>query len=69
MTKHYLSTGDIAKKLGTNQNAVSNYKFPEPDVIVGGRYKGWEESKIDDWIANRPGQGARTDLKKSNTTT
>lgn len=63
MTKHYVSTGDVTKKLGITQGAMGHYKLPEPDVIVGNRYKGWTEETIDAWIANRPGRGARTDLK------
>lgn len=64
MTEHYLSTGDIAKQLGIGQSGMSRYKLPEPAVIVGGRYKGWTQEQIDEWIESRPGQGARTDLAK-----
>lgn len=42
---------------------MGHYKLPEPDVIVGNRYKGWSQETIDAWVAARPGRGARTDLK------
>lgn len=62
MTEHYLSTGDIAKQLGITQGAMGHYKLPEPDVIIGNRYKGWSQETVDAWIASRPGRGTRTDL-------
>lgn len=43
---------------------MSRYKLPEPAVIVGGRYKGWTQEQIDEWIESRPGQGTRIDLIK-----
>lgn len=64
MTEYYLSTGDIAKKLGVSQGTMGRYKLPEPDVVIGQRYKGWRAGTIETWIASRPGRGARTDLKK-----
>lgn len=36
-------------------------KMPEPDVRIGPN-GGWSEATIDEWWANRPGRGARTDL-------
>lgn len=59
MTIHYLSTGDIAQKIGVNQGSMSRYNLPEPDAIIGGRYKGWLPETVEAWIASRPGHGGR----------
>ncbi|WP_287487745.1 hypothetical protein [Rhodococcus sp. (in: high G+C Gram-positive bacteria)] len=53
---------------------MSGYDLPDPDVTIGpinddgtiprGTHQGWADATIDEWHANRPGRGARTDLKK-----
>lgn len=56
MTQHYLSVTQVAQKLGITTAAVSNYKLPEPDVMIG-KTRGWSETTIDQWNTNRPGRG------------
>lgn len=56
MTQYYLSVTDVAKKLGIATSAVSVYKLPEPDVMIG-RTRGWLPETIDQWNAQRPGRG------------
>lgn len=56
MTKHYLGVTDVAQRLGIVKSAVSAYKLPEPDVMIG-RTRGWLPETIDEWNANRPGRG------------
>ena len=66
MPRHYLSLQDVADRLGVSRNTVAKYKLPEPDVIVGSDLtarRGWSIATIDAWNAQRPGPGARTDLK------
>ncbi|MFC8182377.1 helix-turn-helix transcriptional regulator [Rhodococcus sp. NPDC057297] len=67
MTIRYLSRGEIAERLGVSLDAIKGYQkqgyLPEPDALVG-RNQGWLETTIEHWHANRPGAGARTDLKK-----
>lgn len=57
MTNHYLSVTDVAKRLGITTAAVSIYKLPEPDAMIG-RTRGWLPATIDEWNASRPGRGA-----------
>ena len=63
--QHYLSKGEIAEYLGISLNTVKTYtkrpSFPEPDARVGRNF-GWLRETIDEWLLNRPGPGARTDL-------
>ncbi|MFC7447896.1 hypothetical protein [Rhodococcus daqingensis] len=52
---------------------MSRYKLPPPDAIIGpinedgslprGTTRGWLAETIDEWNAERPGRGARTDLR------
>ncbi|WP_037176162.1 hypothetical protein [Rhodococcus sp. UNC363MFTsu5.1] len=68
----YLSRAQFAERIGVEPGALSRYKLPEPDVIVGpvnedgslprGTTRGWLPETIDEWNAHRPGRGARTDL-------
>ena len=39
---------------------------PKPDGWYDKRTPWWWESTIDEWMANRPGRGARTDLRRTN---
>ena len=60
-TAHYLSTTQVAQRLGITRAAVSKYRLPEPDATIGA-IRGWLPETIDQWDADRPGRGARTDL-------
>lgn len=63
--KHYLSVNEIADLLGISVNTIKGYRrygtMPEPDAKIGNAY-GWSEENVLKWHAERPGQGARTDL-------
>ncbi|MDV7244460.1 MULTISPECIES: hypothetical protein [Rhodococcus] len=73
-TIHYLSKRQFAERIGAADPTLSGYKLPPPDVTIGpvkddgtlerGSVGGWSEKTIDEWQANRPGRGARTDLVK-----
>lgn len=56
MTEHYLGVTEVAQRLGIVKSAVSAYKLPEPDVMIG-RTRGWIPETIDEWNASRPGRG------------
>ena len=49
----YLSTSDIAKRLGVSTAAVSQLKLrgrlPEPDAQISDR-DGWTEETIERWV-------------------
>lgn len=57
MTSTYLSTTDVAARLGITRAAVSKYHLPEPDATIG-TVRGWLPETIDRWREQRPGQGA-----------
>lgn len=70
---HYLSLRQFAERIGTPKDpTLSKVKLPEPDAIIGpvnedgsiprGTIRGWLPATVDEWQANRPGRGARTDL-------
>lgn len=70
-TVHYLSLKEFAQRIGLQQGTLSSYhaqgRLPEPDAIIGSgprATRGWLAETVDEWQANRPGQGARTDLKR-----
>lgn len=63
MSERFLST-EVAERLGVDRSAIGRYKMPEPDLLIG-KTRGWRPETIDEWDANRPGRGARTDLAKS----
>lgn len=58
---HYLSMAEVAERIGVQPATLSRYRLPEADAVIGGR-RGWLPDTIDEWNANRPGRGARTDL-------
>ncbi|WP_028477929.1 hypothetical protein [Nocardia sp. CNY236] len=70
----YLNRAQVAERIGVVAPALSRYKLPDPDVIVGpvnddgtlpvGTIRGWLTETIDEWNATRPGRGARTDLRR-----
>ena len=55
MTIEYLSVTDVSKRLGISTAAVSAYKLPQPDALIG-RTRGWLPETIDRWNARRPGR-------------
>ncbi len=63
----YLSRGEIADRLGLSVGTITAYDrrgyMPEPDATIG-RVYGWLPETIDAWQADRPGRGARTDLRE-----
>jgi len=68
VTVEYLSLQGVADHLGVSRNTIAKYKLPEPDVRVGtglNAPRGWSVATIDEWNAQRPGRGARTDLAGS----
>ncbi|MEV8338549.1 XRE family transcriptional regulator [Leucobacter sp. NPDC077196] len=62
MTRHYLSTTEIAERLGITRGALSSLTLPKPDVTVG-TVRGWSEKTIDAWNEQRPGSGNRKPRK------
>ncbi|MDY5132272.1 transcriptional regulator [Actinotignum urinale] len=71
MTIHYLALTDLATRIGITLNTAKSYSakglLPPPDAHTGSgirAVRGWLPETIDEWNANRPGRGARTDLKK-----
>lgn len=71
MTVEYMGPAEVAAYLRRRYDAtleattIRQYavkgRMPEPDVRIGPN-GGWSEATIDEWWANRPGRGARTDL-------
>ena len=69
--QQYLSRAQVAERIGVQEGALSRYKLPPPDAVIGplgedgsvprGTFRGWLPDTIDEWNANRPGRGARTD--------
>ncbi|WP_172121036.1 helix-turn-helix transcriptional regulator [Actinomyces faecalis] len=67
----YLGRIDLAARAGITAKTAENYQrdgyLPAPDVVItnGARsVKGWLPETVDTWLANRPGRGARTDLRR-----
>ena len=60
-----LSLGQVAKHLGLSVRTVEAYRRDGrlPEATMVGRTPTWTRAQIDAWQANRPGQGARTDLR------
>lgn len=71
MTREYLGAADFADRAGLAVATIRSYMrkglTPPADVQIStpnGPLRGWSPETIDAWIASRPGQGARTDLRK-----
>lgn len=71
MTTEYLGTADFAARAGLATATIRSYMHkgltPPADVQIStpnGPLRGWSAETIDAWLASRPGQGARTDLRK-----
>jgi hypothetical protein len=68
----YFNSAEFARRIGVEPNTLGRYKLPPADAVVGpinpdgtlprGTIRGWLPQTIDEWNANRPGRGARTDL-------
>lgn len=67
MTTEYLGVTDVAKRLGISTAAVSAYKLPQPDALIG-RTRGWLPDTIDRWNASRPGRGVGGGRPRKNKT-
>lgn len=59
----YLSRGEVAARLGVAPGTLSRYRLPAPDAVIGDT-RGWLPETVDAWHAQRPGRGARTDLRR-----
>lgn len=57
----FLSTTEVAARIGVQRGTLSRYKLPAPDALIGD-VRGWLSETIDRWHEQRPGRGARTDL-------
>jgi hypothetical protein len=71
MPTEYLGTAAVAERAGLAVATVRSYirkgLLPDADAIIttpSGPLRGWSVDTIDAWLASRPGQGARTDLRK-----
>lgn len=76
MTRIALNLTGVADRLGISRDSVRKYKsFPPPDIegigVDEANYtddmastKLWFPETVDIWNANRPGAGARTDLRQ-----
>jgi hypothetical protein len=49
--------------MGVEPDSLSRAGLPEPDATIGA-VRGWAPAAILAWLETRPGQGARTDLKR-----
>ena len=69
----YLNQAEFAERIGVSPNSMGRYRLPPADAVTGpinpdgtlprGTVRGWLATTIDEWNANRPGRGARTDLQ------
>lgn len=71
MTREYLGAADFAARAGLAVATIRSYMrkglTPPADVVIttpSGPLRGWLPQTIDAWLAARPGQGTRTDLRK-----
>jgi predicted DNA-binding transcriptional regulator AlpA len=56
----YLSTTELAERIGVGRSSLGNYRLPEPDAMIGAT-RGWLPETIDAWNASRPGRGRAWD--------
>lgn len=52
----YLSTSEVADRIGVKVGTLSRYNLPDPDAYIG-TTRGWTAATIDAWHAARPGRG------------
>ena len=65
--KRKLYRADLAELAGIKINSLNRLKLPERDGtdIDGGKARPyWFLSTAREWMASRPGRGARTDLER-----
>lgn len=67
----YLSLSGLAAAAGISVGTARSYshqgRLPAPDAVIGNgpsAVRGWTPATVQEWMANRPGRGARTDLHK-----
>lgn len=67
MTEDQLTNAECAALAGitpgTWRDYVARGRAPGPDGRLGGT-PWWWRSTVETWLGGRPGQGARTDLRK-----
>ena len=61
-----LTVAQVAEYLGLSIRTVETYRADGrlPEATMVGRTPTWTRAQIDAWQANRPGRGARTDLRR-----
>ena len=61
-----LTVAQVAEHLGLSVRTVEAYRRDGrlPEATMVGRTPTWTRAQIDAWQATRPGQGARTDLRR-----
>ena len=65
MTERKLYRVDLAELAGIKVDSLNRLRLPEragTDIEDGKARPFWYLSTAQEWLANRPGQGARTDL-------
>jgi len=71
MTKDYMGTAEFAREAGYDPNRVRNWmnahEPPEPDVTIGGQYRGWERSRMAELVAWCHERHAALDTRAINT--
>ena len=60
-----MTVAQVAEHLGLSVRTIQAYRLDGrmPPATMVGRTPTWTREQIDQWQANRPGQGARTDLR------
>ena len=60
-----LTVAQVAKHLGLSVRTVEAYRRDGrlPEATMVGRTPTWTRAQTDQWMTNRPGQGARTALR------
>ena len=60
-----MTVAQVAEHLGLSVRTVEAYRRDGrlPEATMVGRTPTWTRAQIDQWQVNRPGQGARTDLR------
>lgn len=70
MTERKLYRADLAAMAGIRIDSLNKLKLPQrdgTDIERGKARPYWLESTAREWMANRPGRGARTDLTSRST--
>lgn len=60
----YLSTSEMAERLGLVSRGSLPKNLPEPDALIGS-IRGWLPETVDEWQRNRPGRGGRPPKKRN----